>query len=128
MQLPRQRVKAAARDRLRAPLHALAALEDLPDLRMRLQLLEQVVHRERRVAVVEPDDEADRDHVLAQRVDERAAELPEPLAGAERPAQRVDDPVERLRDLPDLLHRKLPHLRLLTAEGEPLESDAGEVP
>src|SRR5204862_142905 len=30
-------------------------------------------------------------------------------------------------DLPDLLHRELPHLRLFTAEGEPVESDAGEV-
>ena len=94
---------------------------------MRLQLLEQVVDRERRIAVVEPDDEADRDHVLAQRVDERAAELAEPLARAQRPAHRVDHAVERLRDLPDLLHRELPHLRLLAAEGEPVESDAGEV-
>ena len=127
MQLPRQRVEAAARDRLRAPLHPLAALQDLADLRVRLQLLQQVVHRERRVAVVEPDDEADRDHVLAHRVDERAAELAELLAGAQRPAHRVDDAVERLRDLPDLLHRELPDLRLLAAEGEAVDRDAGEV-
>ena len=127
MQLPRQRVEAAARDRLRAPLHPLAALQDPADLRVRLQLLQQVVHRERRVAVVEPDDEPDRDHVLAHRVDERAAELAELLAGAQRPAHRVDDAVERLRDLPDLFHRELPDLRLLAAEGEAVDRDACEV-
>ncbi len=75
MEPARQRVEAAARDRLRAPLDPLAAFEHLPDLRMRLQLLQQVVRRERGVAVVEPDDHADRDHVVAHRVDERAAEL-----------------------------------------------------
>ena len=53
----------------------LAALEDLAHERVRLQLLEQVVHRELGVAVVEPDDHAERDHVVAHRVDERAAEL-----------------------------------------------------
>ena len=47
----------------------------LPHERVRLQLLEQVVHRELGVAVVEPDDHPDRDHVVAHRVDERAAEL-----------------------------------------------------
>ena len=45
---PRQRDEAALRDRLRAPLDPLAALEDRPDRRVRLQLLEQVVHGERR--------------------------------------------------------------------------------
>src|SRR5262249_36506522 len=128
VQFPRQRVETSARDRLRAPLHALAALQDLADLRMRLQLLQQVVYRERRVAIVEPDDQPDREHVLAHRVDERAAELAEALAGAQRPAHRVDDPVERFGDLPDLLDRELPHLRLLAAEREPVERDAREMP
>src|SRR5439155_11443880 len=36
VQLPRQGVEAAARDRLRTPLHALAARQELPDLAMRL--------------------------------------------------------------------------------------------
>ena len=94
---------------------------------MRLELLEQVVHGELDVAVVEPDHHAERDHVIAHRVDERAAELPVPRPAPQRPAHRVDHAVERPRDLPDLLHRELPHLRLLTAEGEPVESDAGEV-
>jgi hypothetical protein len=79
-------------------------------------------------AVVQPDDEADRDHVLAHGVDERAAELAEALAGPQRPAHRVNDPVERLGDLPDLLHGELPDLRLLAAEGEAIDGDAREVP
>ena len=76
---------------------ALAALEQRADLRMRLQLLQQVVDGELDVAVVEPDDHADREHVVAHRVDERAAELAVLRRGAQRPAHRVDDAVERLR-------------------------------
>src|SRR5262249_45326103 len=67
VQLLRQREEAAGRDRLRAPLDALAALEQLPDLRVRLQLLEDVVDGEVLIAVVEPCDEADREHVAAHR-------------------------------------------------------------
>ena len=79
------------------------------------------------VAVVEPDDHADRDHVVAHRVDERAAELAVLRCGAQRPAHRVDHAVERLRDLPDLLHAELPHLRLVAAQVEVVERDAGEM-
>jgi hypothetical protein len=39
----------------------------------------------------------------------------------------VDHAVERLGDLPDLLHGELPHLRLLAAEVEAVERDAREV-
>ena len=91
MQLARHGHVAALRNRLRAPRDALAAGQDAPHARVRLQLLEQVVRRQLGVAVVEPDDEPDRDHVVAHRVDERAAELAELAAAAERPAHRVDD-------------------------------------
>src|SRR5205823_11907065 len=74
-----------------------------------------------------PDHHADRHHVVAHRVDERAAELPVAATGAQRPAHRVDDPVERLRDLPDLLDAERPHLRVLAVEPEPVERCPGQV-
>ena len=98
------REQAALRDGLRAPGDALAALEQRPDELVGLELLQQIVRRERGVAVVEADDEADRDHVVAHRVDERAAALAVLRRGAKRPAQRVHHAVERLLHLPDLLH------------------------
>ena len=115
---PRQRDEAALGDRLRAPLDPLAALEDRPHARMRLQLLQQVVHRERRVAVVEADHHADAHVVVAHRVDERAAELAVASAGAQRPPERVDHLPQRLRHLPDLLHAERPRLRARARETE----------
>src|SRR5919197_2707749 len=94
---------------------------------MRLQLLEHVVDREAGVAVVEPSDEAHRDLVLAHRVDEGAAELAVLGAKAERPAHRVDHPVERLLDLPDLLDAEIPLLRVAAAEVEVTDRGAREV-
>src|SRR5262249_2421058 len=124
----REREEPAARDRLRPPLHAFAPVEELADRRMRLQLLEQVVDGELRVAVVETDDHADREQVVAHRVDERAAELPVARAGSEWPAHRVDDPAEWLRDAPDLLDAELPGLGVLPTEAEVLDRRAGQVP
>src|SRR4051794_23897978 len=123
----RQRDEPTLGDRLRAPLHALAAVENPPDPRMQLELLQQVVHRQLRVGVVEPDDEADRDHVVPHRVDERPAELAELLPRAKGPPHRVDDAVERTRHLPDLLHAQRPHLRVVAAQPEPIERSAGQV-
>ena len=123
----RQRVEAAARDRLRAPRDALAALEQLANLRMRLQLLQQVVRRELDVAVVEPDHHPDGEHVVAHRVDERAAELAVLRRRSQRPAHRVDDAVELARNLPDLFHAELPDLRLVAPQPEVVERDAGEM-
>src|SRR5204862_2237481 len=94
---------------------------------MRLQLLQQVVHRKLGVAVVEPDDHPERDHVVAHRVDEGAAELAVLRTGAERPAERVNHPPERLRYPPDLLDAERPHLRVLPAEAEALDRCAREV-
>ncbi len=63
--------EAAFGDGLRAPADPLAAGEDPSDERVGLQLLEEVVGRNLHVAVVEPDDHPDGDHVVAHRVDER---------------------------------------------------------
>ena len=71
----RQRVEAPTRDRLRPPLETFTALEQRPYLRMGLQFLEEVVRRQRGIAVVESHDHADRQHVVAHRIDERTAEL-----------------------------------------------------
>ena len=79
------------------------------------------------VAVVEPHDHAERDHVVAHRVDERAAELAVLCSGPERPAHRVNHPLERPRDLPDLLHAERPDLRVVALQAEAVERDAGEV-
>ena len=127
MQALRQREETALRDRLRPPRHALAAPQQLLQHGMRLQLLQQIVDGQLGVAVVEPDHHPDREHVVAHRVDERAAELAVLLRGAKRPAQRVDHAVERLGDLPDLLHPERPDLRVLALEGEAVERDAGQV-
>src|ERR671916_6686 len=126
-QPPGLRPVAARRDGLRAPADALAALDDLRDERVAFQLLERVVHGEARVLVVEADDEAHRDLVLAHRVDERAAELAVLGGELERPAHRVDHAVERLLDLPHLLHAQLPLLRVLGPDPEVADRRAGEV-
>ena len=101
--------------------------EDLPDEAMRLELLEDVVRGQLDVGVLEPDDEADRDVLLAHRVDERAAELAVLRPLAKRPAHRVDDLVERLRDLPDLLHAERPDLRVAPLEAEAVDRGGREV-
>ena len=83
--------------------------------------------REARVAVVESHHEPHRDLVLAHRVDERAAELAVLRGELQRPAHRVDHAVERLLDLPDLLHPELPLLRVLGADFEVADRRAREV-
>jgi hypothetical protein len=123
----RQSQEPALRDRLRAPGDPLATFEELAHERMRLELLEHVVHRELDVAVVEPDDHPEGDHVLAHGVDEGAAELAVLRPGPQRPAHRVDHAVEGLGDLPDLLHAERPHLRVVALEREPVERDPRQV-
>ncbi len=131
----RHRPVAAARQRLRAPRDALAALEDVLDERVHLERLQQVVGRGGRVRVVEVDHEADRDEVLAgllvlHRVDPRAAELAVLRGDLQRPGlhERVDHAVERLGDLPDLLDAELPDLRLAALrQVELLDRGAGQV-
>ena len=103
--------------------------------RMRLERLQQVVRRGRRVAVLEVDDEPDRDEVLARllvlhRVQPGAAELSVLGRDLQRPGlhERVDHAVQRLRYLPDLLDAELPHLRLAAlGKVELFDRGAGEV-
>ena len=83
--------------------------------------------RELGVTRLEPGDEAERDHVVSHRVDERAAELAVLGALAQRPAHRVDDAAERRRDLPDLFHAERPDLRLLARDPEAVERGRGQV-
>ena len=124
---------AAAGQRLGAPGDALAALEDLLDQRVELELLQQVVGRRGGVGVLEVDDEADRDEVLAllvlHRVDPGAADLAVLRRDLQRPrADRVDQAVQRLGDLPDLLDAELPDLGLAPlAEVELADRGAGQV-
>ena len=66
--------------------------------------------------VVEADHQAERHLGRAERVDEAAAER----VGRERPAQRVDDAVERPLHLPDLLHAEREDLRVGRADLLPL--------
>ena len=70
VQLPRQRDEAALGDRLRAPADPLAALEDAAGRAGASSAPGAGRARRARVAVVEADDHAERDHVLAHRVDE----------------------------------------------------------
>ena len=124
----RHREETALRDRLRTPGLALAAGEELADHGMGLELLEEVVHREGRVMVLEPDDQADGQPVLAHRVDEAAAGLTVLARPAKRPAERVDHAVERARDLPHLLHAEAPDLRVHGAEAELLGERPCQMP
>src|SRR5581483_10021521 len=92
----------------------LAALEDLVDERVVLPLAEETVRVEERVGRVERDDEAERDELVREGVDETAAEL---LAEElERETRRVDDLAlveAALRDLPELLDAGRVDLRVL---------------
>jgi hypothetical protein len=120
---------------LGAPADAFATGEDPPDEWVLLEKLEQVVDGGRRVGVVEVDDEADADKVLAglvvpHRIDPAAADLAVARAHADRPgADRVDHAVQRFRDLPDLLDAEFPNLRLATfGEAELADRRAGQRP
>ena len=86
------------------------------------------MHREGRVMVLEPDDQADGQPVLAHRVDEAAAGLTVLARPAKRPAERVDHAVERARDLPHLLHAEAPDLRVHGAEAELLGERPCQMP
>ncbi len=95
----RQRVVAAFRDRLRAPLDHLAALEVGTEEGMLLHLLQQDVHVQRRLPIVEAHHEPERQEVGLERIEEAAAES----VARQRPAQRVDDRVQRPLRFPQLL-------------------------
>ena len=75
---------------------------------MQFHPLEQAVHVERAVPVVEADHEPERDEVGRERVHEAPAEgVPR-----QRPSQRVDDPVELVPRLPQLFDAEGEQLRI----------------
>ena len=96
-----------------------------------LQALQQSVHVEPRVPVVEADDEAERDQVVGERVREAAAEAGAAEAGGgapraprapyQRPSHRVDDPVERPPDFPQLLDAQRVDLGIRRSHTLPVE-------
>src|SRR6185437_3091231 len=107
----RQRLQAALDQGARAARHDLAAFQQWRDARVVLQLLEGLPWPEQRVGIIKTRDEADRDAILVQLIDEAAA------IGAvvEWPAERVRD-VARLhaarRQLPQLLQADAVGLRI----------------
>ena len=123
------RPEAAALDGLGAPGGALAAFEDRLELRVLLDGLEHVVRRDGRVGRRQRDDDADRDLVVAVRVDPAADAGLVPLAvGAAGPTEEVDDGVPLLLGLPDFLGAELPDGRLRAlGEVEVLDGGTGEV-
>ena len=84
------------------------------------------MHGERGVRVVEADDEPEAERVGAHRVGERPAELAVARLRLERPADRVDDALERARDAPDLLDAERVDLRVLGLQAEVLDGGARE--
>ena len=83
----RNRPPAAVRQGFRAVADHLAALKKLGDERVLLELLQDALGIEARVGIVEPDHEAERDHVVFSAVNPGAAVF---LRG-QRPAHGVDD-------------------------------------
>jgi len=83
----RNRLKAPFVERARAIRDAPAALEGRADRRMRLEPLKLLKRVQIRVAVVEPDDKADRDLMIFEVIKKRAA-IRAPI---ERPPDRVHD-------------------------------------
>ena len=84
---------------------------------MQLHPLQQLVHVERRPPVVDADDDSERDEIRRQRIHEASAER----IVRQRPAERVNDRVERLLRLPDLLHAEREDLRIVRADLLPLD-------
>src|ERR1700674_5253649 len=83
----RHREVAAFRNRLRAGADHLSAFDQRTNRRMQFVALELVMRIERRIEVVETDDEADVDDAILHPVDEPTAES----VDIERPAHGGDD-------------------------------------
>ena len=122
----RHRLIAALGDGAGAIANPLAAGERVAHQRMRLEALEFLERRQIRILVVEVDDKADRDQIVVEVIDERAA------AGgiAERPAERVlheAAPMLVRRDLPELFEADAEFLRLaILREAETLDQHLGQ--
>jgi hypothetical protein len=89
---------------------------------MALHLLQEDVDVERRLAVVEAHDEAEGEEVRLQRVEEAAAEG----VARQRPAQGVDDRVQRALRLPELLHPQRVDHRIVGPDLLPAQPGLGQ--
>ena len=112
----RERIEAALGDGLRAPLHHLTTREQRPQQRMLLETLEEHVHIEIRIAVVEPHDQAQRDEIRLEWINKASAER----VSRERPPQGVNHAVERLLRFPQLFDAERKDLRILRGNVLPL--------
>ncbi len=111
-----QRVEAALGDRFRTPLQQLTTLEMRAEKGMQLHPLEQLVHVERCVVIVEADDEPDGNLSRPQGVHEAAAKR----VRRERPAQRVDYAIQGPLHIPHFLHAEREDLGIRRAHVSPL--------
>ena len=111
----RHRIPAAGGHGLRAVTHELAAFENAAHEGMGLEFLKRFVGIETRIVIFEPDDEAERNAILAQPVNPSA-----PVhAGIERPAERVRHPAGRDavgRNIPQFLDADAVGLRIQAVE------------
>src|SRR6185437_3759064 len=122
----RDRLQAALVEGARAIGDAPAALEERADRRMRLEALKFLERVEERVAIIEPDDEADGDLIVLEMIDERAT-----IGRAvHRPADGMRDeagPMLRRLDLPQLLDADAEGLGIAPlAQLEALEEGLGQ--
>src|SRR5690242_16008430 len=121
----RHRLPATFGDRACAVADPFAAGERIFDQRMRLKALKFVERRQIRIAIIQMDDKADRDQIVAEVIDERAAAS----AVIERPAQRVLHQSAAVfvgRNLPELLEADAEFLRLaIGSQPEALDQRLG---
>src|SRR5215210_2677184 len=112
----RKRVVPSLGDCLGPPFQELPALELGAEERMQLHPLQELMHVEVGVVVIEADDKAECNLGGTERIHEAATEG----IGRQRPAQRMDDSVERTLRLPNLLYAERIQLRIGRADLLPL--------
>jgi hypothetical protein len=96
----RQRVKASLGNRLGSPLQQLSTFQVASKERVQLHFLEQLMHVECDVVIVESHNESQCDLFRPERIHEASAER----VRRQRPPQSMNHPVERARGPPYLLH------------------------
>src|SRR5437762_53748 len=102
----RQSIITTFRNCLRAPLDQLSTFEILAEERRGFETLQQLVHIECRLFVVEPNHDSDRDHRVRERIHEASAEC----VLRQRPSESVNYCVEWFLGFPDLLYAQCKNL------------------
>src|SRR5437867_3717313 len=88
-----------------------AAFQDRPYIRMRFELLKSVMRIQKRIEIVQSDDESDRDPAIGHVVNKSAPEF----LIAKRPAHRMNHTAAGpllLRNIPDFFHSNRVDLRI----------------